>query len=296
MNSSFKYLVHNPEDEAWGLYLNVAGIASVALGADYPPKGHPRGYNFNWENGRVLQEYQLNYITEGEGILETRNGEYEIKEGSVILIKPNQWHRYKPLKNKGWKEHYIGFNGNFAQNIFEIFGLSSDTPIIHIGFSDEIIHLFQDIFNLIKLEKPGYQQICSGLVIQILGIIVSIRRNQNPVNNRVETIIQKACLIIRENIDKNLTVEEIARDLNVSYSLFRTAFKKYTGLSPIQYHLSLRVQHAVYLLNNTDLSIKEISFNLGFCSIFYFSKVFKEKTKQNPSSFRQKKKGKPPLS
>ena len=291
MNNSFKYLVHNPDDEAWGLYLNVAGMANVALGADYPPKGHPRGYNFNWENGRVLQEYQLNYITEGEGILETTNGEYEIKEGSVILIRPNQWHRYKPLKNKGWKEHYIGINGNFAQNIFEVYGLSSDTPIIYVGFSEEIIHLFQDIFNLIKLEKPGYQQICSGLVIQILGIIVSIRRNQNPVNNRVETLIQKACLMIRENIDNNLNVEEIARELNVSYSLFRTAFKKYTGLSPIQYHLSLRIQHAVYLLNNTDLSIKEISFNLGFCSIFYFSKVFKEKTKQNPSSFRQKKKG-----
>ena len=164
-------------------------------------------------------------------------------------------------------------------------------PIIHVGFEDEILHRFQDIFNLIKLEKPGYQQICSGLIIQILGIIVSIQRNQNSGNSRAETVIQKACLIIRENIDKNLTIEEIAKDLNVSYSLFRTAFKKYTGLSPIQYHLSLRIQHAVYLLNNTDLSIKEISFNLGFCSIFYFSKVFKEKTKQNPSSFRQKKSG-----
>ena len=291
MNNSFKYLVHNADDEAWGMYLNVAGIASVALGAEYPPKGHPRGYNFNWENGRVLQEYQLNYITEGEGVLETQNGEYEIKEGSVIFIRPNQWHRYKPLKNRGWKEHYIGFNGNFAHTIFEVYGLSSDAPIIHIGFEDNILHHFQDIFNQISLEKPGYQQICSGLVIQILGILAAARRNQNSSTNRVETLIQKACLIIRENIDKNLTIEKIAQDLNISYSLFRSAFKKYTGLSPIQYHLSLRIQHAVYLLNNTDLSIKEISFNLGFCSIFYFSKVFKERTKQNPSSFRQKKRG-----
>ncbi len=288
MAEPFKYLVHNPHDEAWGMYLNVAGIARIALGADYPPKGHPRGYNFNWENGRILQEYQLNYITEGEGVLQTQHGEYEIKEGSAILIRPNQWHRYKPLKDKGWTEHYIGFNGNFAQNIFEVYGLSLDTPIIHIGFDDEILHLFQDIFNLIKLEKPGYQQRCSGLIIQILGIIVSIQRNQDAGANRIEKVVQKACLIIRENIDKNISIEDIARDLNVSYSLFRTAFKKYTGLSPIQYHLSLRIQHAVYLLNNTDLSIKEISFNLGFCSIFYFSKVFKEKTKQNPSGFRQK--------
>ena len=291
MNDSFKYLVHNPDDEAWGMYLNVAGIASVALGAEYPPKGHPRGYNFNWENGRILQEYQLNYITEGEGVLETPEGEYEIKEGSVILIRPNQWHRYKPLKSKGWKEHYIGFNGNFAQNIFEVYGLSSVAPIIHIGFEEPVLHLFQDIFNLIQSEKPGYQQICSGLVIQILGILVANQRNKNSNNSRVETIIQKACLIIRENLDKNLNIEVMAEKLNVSYSLFRTSFKKYTGLSPNQYHLSLRIHHAIYLLNNTDLSIKEISFNLGFCSIFYFSKVFKEKTGQNPSCYRQKRNG-----
>ena len=289
-NESFKYLVHNPDDEAWGMHLNVAGIANVALGADYPPKGHPRGYNFNWENGRTLQEYQLNYITDGEGVLETKNGEFDIKEGSVILIRPNQWHRYKPIKDRGWIEHYIGFNGSFAENIFEDYGLSTNTPVIHIGFDDEILKLFQDISNLIKLERPGYQQICSGLIIQILGIIIAIQRNQGLGINRIEKVIQKACLIIRENVDQNIIIEEIAKDLNVSYSLFRTAFKKYTGLSPNQYHLSLRIQHAVFLLNNTDLSIKEISFNLGFCSIFHFSKVFKDKTKNNPSSFRQKNK------
>jgi AraC-like DNA-binding protein/mannose-6-phosphate isomerase-like protein (cupin superfamily) len=290
MNDSFKYLTHNPDDEAWGLYLTVAGSACVASGTNYPPKGHPSGYHFSWEKGRILHEYQINYITEGEGIIETNQGEFEIKEGSVIIIKPKQWHRYKPLSNKGWKEHYIGFNGHFARQIFDIYNFSSDAPVIHIGFEENTFHAFQVILNLIKTEKPGYQQICSGLVIQILGTMVAIRKNKNLSNSKVETAIQKACLIIRENLNNNINLQEIAHSLDISYSLFRKAFKNYTGLSPVQYHLSLRIQQALYLLNDTSLSVKEISFKLGFCSVYYFSKIFKEKTKRNPSEFRRKNK------
>jgi AraC-like DNA-binding protein len=80
----------------------------------------------------------------------------------------------------------------------------------------------------------------------------------------------------------------MADELNINYSAFRKAFKKYTGLSPMQYHTALRMKQALYLLANSDLSIKEISFNLGFCSIFYFSKLFKEKTGMTPGAYRRK--------
>ena len=71
MEDYFKYLTHNREDINWGLFLNVAGAATIHAGNPYPPTGHPKGYHFNWTNGRILQEYQVNYITEGEGVLET---------------------------------------------------------------------------------------------------------------------------------------------------------------------------------------------------------------------------------
>jgi AraC-like DNA-binding protein len=236
-----------------------------------------------------LHEYQINYITEGEGVIETTSGESIIKEGSVIILKPEQWHRYKPLKNKGWKEHYVGFNGVFAQQLFDNYEFYSDVLLVHIGFDDDILLLFQQILNIVKTEKPGYQQICSGLVIQILGHIMAIRKNKGLNNNKVEKAIQKACLFIRENLDKNLNVEELAEGFDISYSLFRKAFKTYTGLSPVQYHVSLRMQQAAYLLTNTDLNVKEISFNLGFCSVYYFSKLFKKKTGKTPTGFRRKK-------
>jgi AraC-type DNA-binding domain-containing proteins len=284
----FKYLTHSDEDESCGFYLTVGGYAHVLPDTEYPPKGHPTGYNFNWQKGRILQEYQLNYITDGEGIIETIDGKYTIKAGSVILIKPNCWHRYKPLKNVGWKEHYVGFNSEFAARFLDNSTIFKNSPVVQIGFQDKIIETFYKIFNFIKSEKPGYHQVCTGLLIYILGMIISLKKNEDFQGDDVEKTIQKACLHIRDNLNQNVNIENLSNDLHMSYSIFRRAFKKYTGLSPLQYHLTLRIQQAAYLLGNSNLSVKEISYNLGFGSDFYFRKLFKEKMQITPGEFRRR--------
>jgi transcriptional regulator GlxA family with amidase domain len=177
--------------------------------------------------------------------------------------------------------------GSIVDEMIKSSEVLTESTILQIGFQENIIRDFQDIFNLALTEKPGYHQVCSGLVIQILGQIISLKKNENFRHNTIEEVIQKACLIIRDNPSKNLNIEDLARDLNVNYSLFRKAFKKYTGLSPMQYHTSLRMKQAVYLLTSSEMSVKEISFTLGFCSVFYFSKLFKEKTSKTPSEYRK---------
>jgi AraC-like DNA-binding protein len=284
---NFKYLTHNAENVSWGMFLTVAGSADVEPDTDYPPAGHPNGYHFNWQNGRVLQEYQINYITRGEGVMETSEGSFPIKEGSLILIRPNVWHRYKPLRRTGWTEHYVGFMGTSADRMFNASPILSDTPVIHLGYHENLLHCFQEICNLVQSERPGFHNICSGLVTQILGHMIALKKSENFRHSQMEQVIQKACMIIREHLAQNLNVEQLASDLDANYSVFRKAFKRYTGLSPMQYHTNLRLKQAMYLLTNTDLSIKEISFNLGFCSVFYFSKLFKEKLLITPSTIRK---------
>jgi AraC-like DNA-binding protein len=287
MANYFKYLTHSQENEDWGMYINVAGYAGIPSGSAYPPKGHPLNYEFSWDKGRILHEYQINYITEGEGIIETSQCSYPIKKGSIIIIKPGVWHRYKPLAKTGWQENYIGFNGTIAQQIFGLPFFTTDAPLLNIGYHESIIKAFFEVFNLIRDEKPGYQEMSVGHVMFILGRILSIKKKENFENKSIEHSIQNACIIIRNNLTSNLNVEDLASELNISYSLFRKVFKKYIGLSPAQYHLSLRIQQAQYLLANSNLSIKEISFSLGFCSIYYFSKLFKEKIGMTPGGYRK---------
>lgn len=287
-NESFaKYLNAGTLDKEWGLYLTVVGYAQIPPSLVYPPQIHPSGYFFTWEKGRVLQEFQINYITEGSGTFETLTDTFQVVPGSMLILQPGMWHRYRPDPNTGWNEHYIGFKGDFCSKLFQEGFFSSGKPVLYVGFQENLLKLFFEIIQLVKDEKTGHQQVCASNTILMLSLILSVIRNQEFAGKTIERTIRKACLYFRENLNTNVNIENLAAELNVGYSYFRQMFRKYTGISPTQYHLSLRIQKAKDLLASTDMSFKEIANELGFESYFYFSRIFRDKTGNSPMEFRK---------
>lgn len=288
MEDFFKYLTTNQEDKEWGISFNVVGFATVKPGAIYPSPEHPTGYFFQWENGRILSEYQINYITEGKGILETKSGKFQINSGTIMLIKPGMWHRYRPERKTGWTEHYIGIEGDIVERLFKNPILNSKTPIIECGLKESFIDCYYKIFELAQKERPGFQLISSGIAIRLLGSLVSYVKNRHFKGTALELAMENAKFIIRENVDKEINFKELASSLNLGYSYFRKMFKKHTGVSPGQYHLHLRLMRAKELLLSTDMSIKEVAYETGFESTHYFSRLYKNKMGVPPSEVRKK--------
>jgi len=269
------------------LYLNCAGKASIGPGVVYPPPNHPSGYYFTYEKGRILSEYQINYITEGAGMYEDASGRYRIEPGSLLFIRPGIWHRYRPRKTTGWTEHYVGFNGKISDQLFGQQWFAEKRPVLRAGHSEEIIDTYYKIFGYVKGEKPGYQQVSAAMVMKLLGFIVSLDKQKNFSGKRIEKIIQGACFTIREQVDSKFDFQAFAATNHIGYSYFRKMFKKYTGVSPLNYHMELKLLRAKEMLLNTDLSVKEIGFGLGFHSIHYFSRLFKKKTGFSPTEIRR---------
>ncbi len=286
MKDFFKYMTVSEEDQAWGLYLNVAGKSKIAPGANYPSPQHPNGYYFTWRNGRTLNEYQINYITEGAGILENERGKFMVKAGCLMIIRKGEWHRYHPIKNEGWVEHFVGFDGKFASHFLRENQILHGQSVIQCGVSEHFIDTYYKIFELAKNEEPGNQHIAAALIIKLLGHIVAWEKQRNFSGKTIEKVIQQARFCMRENIENEVNLEQLAQDNNVAYSYFRKMFKKYTGISPHQYHLDLKMMRAKELILTSDKSIKEISYELDFQSIHYFSRLFKKKMGQNPSELR----------
>ena len=283
-----KYLVVNPRDVQWGLTVSTVGYEEIGVADTYPTRGHADGYYFDIDKGRVLNEYQLLYITEGEGIFNSAHAkDIPLKAGDLFLLFPGEWHTYHPTGKNGWKSYWIGFKGKNVDDRVKAGFLSVDKPIYHVGFSADIIRLYEEAYKRAQEEAPYSQQILAGIVNHLVGLMYALERSMelSKDHTRVD-MINLARLRIRESLEVDLTIQQVAEELGVSYSNFRKLFKEFTGISPALYQQDLRLQRAKELLATTTLSIKEIAYRLRFESADYFSSKFKIKTGKKPSEFR----------
>ncbi|UYQ94816.1 AraC family transcriptional regulator [Chitinophaga horti] len=286
MNNYYKYLPVSAEDKKWGLYVLNAGCNRVEKEKAYPSGGHPPPYSFSWESGRVLHEFQLIYLSHGKGTFESASCPLtEVNEGSVFLLFPYEWHRYKPDSDTGWDEWWTGCKGPVLDNLLRRGFFSPAQPLLHIGYNEEVTRLFQEIIDQSRDEKPGYQPLISGAVLHLFGLIHSLsRQGLSPAD---EGLVAKARLYLRAHLTEDISFEALSAELQVSYSSFRKAFKLHTGMPPHQYLLELRMEKARQLLSGSDLPVKAIAVDAGFESAFYFSKMFRKKMGLTPGEYRK---------
>ena len=285
-----KYFPVSELDQNWGLIINDLGHTVIPKNSEYPSTGHPGSHMFSWEAGRVLNEYHFVLITEGKGEFESRStGIKRINAGDGFLLFPGEWHRYKPLKESGWTEYWIGFSGQIPEIVLKDVYFNKAQPLIQKCASILVKNLLKSLFQLILEEPFGYQRTASGVCLQLIAEICNIQQGSEA-NKHANSLISKAKYTMHKNIDDHIDFQTFCNNNSISYSKFRMDFKTQTGFAPLQYFLLMKIEKAKDLLNNTDLRVKQIAYTLGFKSEHYFSRVFKQRMGLTPIKFRVKNK------
>ena len=283
----YRYLQISPRDRSWVLAVTTAGFQHVHPGEEYPLSAHPEDYRFPENRRRVINEYQLYYITRGSGFFESAScSRTRIEAGMMFMLFPGEWHSFAPDPDTGWDDHWVGFNGSFMDDKIRNGFFTFRNCVFRVGVNESMVDTFHEILDIAADEKKGYQQLIASLAISLIGRIHYEDTNHTNGDTYIMRVINQAKTVMREDMD-NQPLEDIAESLGISYSLFRREFRRKCGISPGQYRLELKLAKAKELLYSTNISIAEISSMLHFECIGQFSTFFKKRTGIPPHEFRK---------
>lgn len=272
----------------FGVYLTGAGFERTEAGEDYPHEYHSSDYYFTWKNGRTLPdwEYQILYIRSGRGVIEfTRKKPIPLSGGSLVILRPGEWHRYRPIKEIGWEEAYIGIGGEMMENITRPPFFVSRQTVLTVTDREKFE---SSLYALIEKIKSSSAESPYSLALGTLLLLTTLFE-RNPDVNAVSghnADIRKSTFHIAHHLDEIIDFAMLAHSYGMGYSLFRKRFREYTGLAPLEYQTSLRIRRACHLLSSSDLPIAQIATETGFNTPAYFARYFRKRLNMSPSEYR----------
>ena len=239
---------------------------------------------------------ELSLILKGHGTYTTLNKDYEFSEGNVFIFGSNEPHYITKINDETdilnihfeprvlWENTatmelmslFLSRNENF-ENVFrndeilkhQILSIESETQSKNFGHIVEAKHhLFSALIHIIR----GYN--CTTFDVEF-----------TTKHHHAAKSVKKVLAYIDENLDKKITLEELAEIAHVSTNYFSCLFKKLNGISPWDYIVLKRVEKAITLLQTTDKNKIEIAEICGFTSSSNFYKAFAKVTGKTPSEY-----------
>lgn len=295
-SAHIKYLLANEQDNRWGVVVTTTGYQIIEPQTSYPPSNHPVRYLFSVEKGRLLNEYQLIYISRGDGQFVSASHKETSFEGGgkFILLFPGEWHSYRPSPKTGWHEYWIGFTGPDIDRKVGAKFLDPHRPLFNVGYHEDIINLYKLALRTAQEQGSGFQQILAGIVNLLLGFAYAEHMQTALEDMQVAAQLNEAKIIMQDNFNRNLSCQEVAARICMSYSRFRRLFRQYVGFAPAQYLLELKINKSKELLTNSALTCQEIAFESGFEYPSHFNIAFKKKTGITPNQYRDLTQGRLP--
>jgi len=247
-----------------------------------------------WSNNNYFA-----FISSGKKIWKTIYHTYEVNEGDIIFVK----------KGANLAHHFFGdrFCAVFIfipDDFIKAF-LQKNTGLLtalqkDLSHQDAVLRIEQDellenYYNsiqsyLLLSEKPGEQL----LILKFEELLLSLFSNKK--HQQLTDYFISLCQsqeyhmtrIMEENFAYNLKLENYAQLCHMSLSTFKKSFRQYYHTTPAAWLLQRKLQHALHLVLNTDLTISQIPLECGFEDTSHFIRVFKQVHQLTPLQFRQK--------
>ncbi|MDL2281895.1 AraC family transcriptional regulator [Parabacteroides sp. OttesenSCG-928-G06] len=255
---------------------------------------YPKAQHHFRHREQPIDQYVFIYCVEGTGWFTLNNHEYKVEPNQYFILPAGVNHSYGSSEDTPWTIYWIHFKGKLAS----YFAANKNYPIdirpsIHSRISDRI-SLFEELLRTLEMgySRENLQYACT-VFHHYLGTLHNLQQYRNAVQKQEQQLDVVAATIhyMQENIEKKLSLEDIAIHAGYSSSHFSALFGKRTGYTPLAYFNQLKIQKACNLLDFTDMKINQICYKIGLDDTFYFSRLFTKVMGISPREYRKMKKG-----
>lgn len=255
---------------------------------------YPHAIGHYRKRNASLGQYILIYCVKGCGWYKLNGKTYQVNKNQYFILPPFQEHIYAADEMEPWTIYWLHFTGVLAKTLT----LDTDAPLffnttIRSRIGDRM-DLFEEIIHSLEMGYSKENLIYSTTVlIHFLGSIKYIGQYQNVKIKDEKTIdiVDETIHFMKENIERKLSLSEIANHVGYSISYFSTLFSNRTGFPITVYFNQLKIQKACQLLDMSNMKIKQVAYKVGIDDCYYFSRLFHQIIGMSPSEYKRQKKG-----
>ena len=247
-------------------------------------------------------KFSICYIRRGNFLFKIFTGELECFNNRFLLNKPGFTHRVKHYHSQPDECLVIGCSPEFYERIRAVY-----RPALNGFFTDEDIHsmllnsspeteyLIYRLKNSLTIQNQHGLEV-EGMVLELIDKIFHMKElgQRKFISDKHKQAylpaIEKSREFVQENFSEAIAMDQLALVSNMSPFHFHRIFKQIYRMSPYQYLLNFRIQHASHLLKSTDEPVTAIGLSAGFNSPDHFSYAFKSFTGLSPLHYRNKNK------
>lgn len=254
-------------------------------------------HNFSREGifhpDRIMEEYDLLFMQNGEWDIIEDETEYHLSPGSVLLLEPGKHHYSTEKCSPLMRNVYIHFaaeredidSAKIGETLRNGASLLPIPKLIQTADHKEIHHTFERVIDTFWATEGNLKELRCSLYLESLLLQLSELAQQSL--TKTDILISEIIHRFHCEPEVFLSPQELAKNYNVSVRTISGRFKDRTGMSLHQYQLHLKLDMAYDLLPiSPGRSLHDIALSLGFYDEFQFSKLFKRKFGISPSMRR----------
>lgn len=253
----------------------------------------PKALHHRRERKAPINQFVFIYCIDGGGWYRVGEHTYTVTANQYFILPAGVPHAYGTSETTPWTIYWIHFKGEMAPYYAKDIVYPMDLcPSDSSRISDRI-GLFEEMFMILK---SGYSSenllYVSSLFHYFLGSLRYVQQYRNASNRTTESdTVERAIHYMKENMEKHVSLQDLAALTGYSPSYFSAMFRQKTGHSPSAYSNLLKIQYACSLLDTTDMKINQICYKVGIGDMFYFSRLFSKIMGMSPKEYRRSKKG-----